>query len=174
MQLQPEHILIALAIAFMLWLVFPRRRSRHERNIAKADRVLALLSSGTMYRGQAMTYLRKMDPYVFEEAVLTAFRRKGFSITRNRRYSGDGGVDGRVAIDGKEYPVQCKRYKSHIDRRHVEDFSRLCLREGNDGYFVHTGKTGKGSRERAEVFGNVMFVSGDKLLTLMGYKERKN
>ena len=169
----PTYIVLALAITFILWLLFPRRKSRHERNIKKADRLLSVLSSGTLYPGQAMAYLRKTDPYVFEEAVLTAFRRKGFSITRNRRYSGDGGADGRVALDGKEYPIQCKRYKDHIDRRHVEDFSRLCLREGNDGYFVHTGKTGKGARNQAEVFGNVMFVSGDKLLNLMGYKEKK-
>ena len=168
----PAHIIFALVIAFVLWLLFPRRKGRHERNIKKADRLLSVLSSGTLYPGQAMAYLRKADPYVFEEAVLTAFRRKGFSITRNRRYSGDGGVDGRVAMNGKEYPIQCKRYRDHIDRRHVEDFSRLCLREGNDGYFVHTGRTGKGARDQADVFGNVMFVSGDRLLTLMGYKEK--
>ena len=57
-----------------------------------------------------MAYLRKINPYVFEELVLDGFRSKGYGVKRNRRYSGDGGIDGRVYLDGKEYLVQCKRY----------------------------------------------------------------
>ena len=164
-----------------LWVLFApsrggsRSSKRHRRYVAKAKRVTAVLRGGTLSQGQAVAYLRKVNPYVFEEVVLNGFLNKGFGIHRNRRYSGDGGVDGRVTIAGKEYLIQCKRYHGHIDRRHVEDFSRVCLKENKEGYFVHTGRTGKGARDEAEHWGNVRVVSGRKLLDLLGYRgpERK-
>ena len=167
-----EYITFLIAGAVLVLLaLFCRPKGRHERYQARAKALLETLRSGKMRPGQAMAYLRKVNPYVFEEAVLDGFRRKGFGITRNRSYSGDGGIDGRVSLKGKEYLVQCKRYKNHIDRRHVEDFSRICLRDGVEGYFVHTGKTGKGAREQADLWGNVFIISGQRLLELLGYKD---
>lgn len=163
-------IIIVLLCLLLLWALSRKGSSRHDRNIRKAGQLLAFFSSGKLAPGQAMAYLRKIDPYVFEEAVLTAFGKKGFDIRRNKRYSGDGGIDGRMSLRGKNYLIQCKRYRNHIDRRHVEDFSRVCLREGKEGYFVHTGKTGKAARAQADIFGNVSIVSGQRLLDLLGYK----
>lgn len=51
--------------------------------------------------GQKIAYLRKIDPFVFEELLLEGFERRGFEVIRNRRYTGDGGIDGRVKIDGQ-------------------------------------------------------------------------
>ena len=167
---------IFILFIIAVWVLFVpsggggRSSKRHRRYVAKARKVSSVLRGGTLAPGQAMAYLRKVNPYVFEEVVLEGFRGKGFGIHRNRRYSGDGGVDGRVDIDGKEYLIQCKRYCGHIDRRHVEDFSRVCLRENREGYFVHTGRTGKGARDEAEHWGNVRVVSGRKLLDLLGYR----
>lgn len=57
--------------------------------------------------GQKIAYLRKIDPFVFEELLLEGFERRGFEVIRNRRYTGDGGIDGRVKIDGQTaYPCQ--------------------------------------------------------------------
>lgn len=120
---------------------------------------------------QAFAYLRKISPYAFEELVLDGFERKGYEVTRNSRYSGDGGIDGRVSIDGKEYLVQCKRYRGYISRSDVEDFSRVCKRESKRGYFVHTGRTGEGAWEVAGEYDNVKIISGDRMLSLIGYKE---
>ena len=162
---------IVVGGALLLLLLLCRPKGRHERYQAKARALYDILRSGKLRPGQAMAYLRKVNPYVFEEAVLDGFRRKGFAITRNKRYSGDGGIDGRVSLKGRDYLIQCKRYKNHIDRRHVEDFSRICLRDGVEGYFVHTGKTGKGAREQANLWGNVIIINGQRLLDLLGYKE---
>ena len=166
------RLIIAAAVLGLLLLLATRgRKTRHERYLGKARTLLKTMHGGRLSPAQAMAYLRKVNPYVFEEAVLEGFRRKGFGVRRSRSYSGDGGIDGRVSLDGKEYPVQCKRYCRHIDRRHVEDFSRICLREGRSGYFVHTGRTGKGAKVEADKFGNVTIISGRRLLDLLGYQD---
>jgi len=48
----------------------------------------------------SIAYLRKIDPYVFEELLLEALLSKGFKITRNKRYSGDGGIDWQSLLQG--------------------------------------------------------------------------
>ena len=87
-------------------------------------------------------------------------------MKRNKRYSGDGGIDGRASKDGEEYLVQSKRYRGYISRQHVEDFSRVCTRERLKGFFVHTGKTGDASWETAGTFGNVD-------IGLVGYQNKQ-
>ena len=64
-----------------------------------------------------MKYLRKINPYVFEELLLLAFERRGMRVIRNSRYSGDGGLDGQVLIDGERWLIQAKRYGRTI--RHI-------------------------------------------------------
>ncbi len=158
----------ALLLFAALSLLLKRGGSRrHRRYVRKAAALIERLSAEDLAPGQKMSYLRKVSPYVFEEAVLTGFENHGHRIRRNLRYSGDGGVDGQVLSDGKWAPVQCKRYKDHIALRDVKEFAELCRRKGTEGYFVHTGRTGKGSREAARRFGNVRFVSGDRLLELL-------
>ncbi|MEX6059375.1 restriction endonuclease [Enterobacter hormaechei] len=41
-----------------------------------------------------INYLRKIDPFVFEELLLEGFEAHGFRTIRNKRYTGDGGIDG--------------------------------------------------------------------------------
>ena len=52
--------------------------------------------------------LRAMDALAFEELVLESFERRGHRVVRNRRYTGDGGIDGQVVIDGRV--VELKKY----------------------------------------------------------------
>lgn len=113
-----------------------------------------------------MTYLRGVNPFVFEEMILTAIKRQGFKIQRNKRYTGDGGIDGRCFINGKEYLIQAKRYKGHINPAHVIEFSAICKRLGKKGLFVHTGKTGAKSK-RVAVNTNLEIISGDRLIKLL-------
>jgi restriction endonuclease Mrr len=42
--------------------------------------------------------LRRISPYVFEELLLICRQDQGWQIQRNFSYSGDGGIDGRVAM----------------------------------------------------------------------------
>jgi restriction system protein len=146
---------IALLLAIALWLLFTPKRKRYipkriwckQKNIITADTVLAKLHQIIEENPQplpfVLAYLRKIDPFVFEELLLTCFERQGFTIRRNERYTGDGGLDGRVWLHGELYLIQAKRYKDSINPVHLEEFGRLIQSRGAaGGYFVHTGRTG--------------------------------
>ena len=137
----------------------------HRRRIRAARRVLAKI--GDWGAPRIFGYLRKIDPLAFEELVLEAFARSGHRIKRGRRYSGDGGIDGHVWLDGRWAPIQCKRYSSAINPAHVADFAALVRRQGGSGgFFVHTGRTGPQSRKEND--GTVFtFVSGQRLIDLV-------
>ena len=144
----------------------------HRRNVKAASRVLSKV--GVMGEWpRALGYMRKVPPQVFEELVLSVFERSGFLVQRGRRYSGDGGVDGRVWLAGRGFcSVQCKRYSGHVDMGHVREFADLCKREGRPGLFVHTGRTGSGSAGEARGSGLVAMVSGQDLaLAAMGKRD---
>lgn len=158
-------IAVVLILAGWLWR---RLFSRHARMWRRARRLYGRLRRGELgCDGRTLTYLRNIDPFLFEELVLFAFRKCGYRITRNRRYTGDGGVDGRMSKGGRRYFLQMKRYSGYIQASHVRDFASLCSAGGRIGVFVHTGKTGAGSREDALSSGNVAIVSGGRLLDLL-------
>lgn len=142
-------------------------KGRHTRYIKKAKKVFNRINEKNLSEGQVLAYLRKIDPYVFEELIILGFAAKGYGFKRNKRYSGDGGVDGRVFLNGKKYLLQCKRYSKHINPRHVEAFSNVCREERCEGFFVHTGKTGKRSRDNVFIAGNVSIISGNRLAHLL-------
>lgn len=143
-----------------------RGKGNHASYRKKAQKIYKHLSGSDMAPGQVLSYLRKINPYVFEELVLDAFERKGYRAIRNKRYSGDGGLDGRVAMGGKTWYIQCKRYKGFVNAEHVASFARLCDESHMDGFFVHTGKTGRKSKINAR-YGDVEIISGNKLVELI-------
>ena len=142
-------LLLALASLWLLRWSLRRpsaSRARHRRYVAKARRVYQTVSAfrGAHRTGQVISYLRKINPYVFEEVVLEAFARKGYRIERNRSYSGDGGVDGRLYDQqGRLILIQAKRYQGHVKLAHLQEFEQVALARKARGYFVHTGKTTK-------------------------------
>ncbi len=120
-----------------------------------------------------VAYLRKVNPFVFEEMILTAIKRQGHQIKRNKRYTGDGGIDGRCFIKGKEYLIQAKRYSNHINAQHVIEFAGICKRHNAKGLFVHTGKTGAKSKDVAHRT-NIEMISGERLLNLLLNKPKEH
>lgn len=108
--------------------------------------------------------LRNTNPYTFEELILTAFRNGGFKIRRSKGYSGDGGIDGQVRINGRWYYIQSKRYKSAINPSHVAAFAKL-LGARRSGLFVHCGRTGKKSWQNTNK--HMTVVSGSMLIELL-------
>ena len=116
-----------------------------------------------------LSYLRKIDPYVFEELILTCFNEQGYRIKRNESYSGDGGLDGRVYIQGNLYLVQAKRYKSFIHTNHVNEFAALIAKQDNviGGFFIHTGRTPSEAIRTLKSYSNVRLISGQKLVDLL-------
>ncbi|ADC73285.1 restriction endonuclease (plasmid) [Thioalkalivibrio sp. K90mix] len=117
--------------------------------------------------GPAIKYLRKVDPYVFEELVLTIFEEKGYRVERSARYSGDGGVDGRIQMQGVWWNVQSKRYSSAIDPADVQAFADLCEQQQVPGLFVHSGRTGGKSAGIARR-SRIQILSGEDLIRKIG------
>ena len=114
-------------------------------------------------KGWLFSYLRKIDPFVFEELILHTFKMKGFKIKRNKKYTGDGGIDGKVVINNQLYLIQAKRYSNFINPRHIENFASLCKSYNTKGFFIHTGKTGPESKNITKQFKNIEIISGSKL-----------
>ena len=160
----PETLWIAAAAVGLGWL-FSWRPAPHARQIAKAHRVLRRLGGldGPGRAARVIAYLRKVDPYVFEELLLNAFARRGVAVRRNRRYSGDGGIDGYLQLDGG-ICVQAKRYRGHIRAADVAAFKALVAARRCRGVFIHTGRTGRGARAAA---GSLEILSGQRLVDLV-------
>lgn len=144
--LMANPVLLTVLLAVIIFLLWRFRREsaserRHRRHRATAERVYIRLRqlSGD---GQRMSYLRRINPYVFEELLLLAFERQGYAVQRNASYSGDGGLDGRVHINGECCLVQAKRYSRAIAPAHVQDFDALLTRMGQRGPFIHNRPDG--------------------------------
>lgn len=110
--------------------------------------------------------MRRMDPFAFEELIIIALRKHGYRAWHGRRYTGDGGIDGFVRVNGKKCLIQDKRYRGSIDSRHVAAFSMICRGHKRHGYFVHTGTTGESSWEHADGPW-ITIISGERLLSLI-------
>lgn len=118
--------------------------------------------------GRIISYLRKINPYVFEELVLTAIENSNIYVVRNKRYSGDGGIDGIFKMKQGKVLVQCKRYGSYINNQHVLELTQLVKeKKYYFGVFVHTGKTGDKSKNIMKVEKNILFISGSVLVNLL-------
>lgn len=119
-----------------------------------------------------ISYLRKIDPYVFEEMMLSVIEDSNIRVYRNLQYSGDGGIDGIFKLDKGKVLVQCKRYSNYINH---SDVSKLAMKVKSDKYylglFVHTGKTGQQSKKTTSEHGNVIFLSGSSLVDVLVGKE---
>jgi restriction system protein len=140
----------------------------HIRQAKKIIKKLKIISKEPGNGGKIMNYLRKINPYIFEELILTAIEDSNVRIIRNTRYSGDGGVDGIFKTKKGNVLIQCKRYSSYISHWDVE---KLCTSVKKDNYymgiFVHTGKTGGKSKDVMKLEGNILFISGSTLIDVV-------
>ncbi|MFA7587789.1 MAG: restriction endonuclease [Novosphingobium sp.] len=166
-------IILLLAIVCAALLAFLYRRYRvpisHRWRRRQARTMCEQLCGCDRDQPAALHYarLRAMDPLAFEELLLEAFERRGHTVIRNRRYTGDGGVDGEVIIDGERWLIQAKRYREAIRPEHVRDFATLCATRNQRGMFIHTGRTGGMSRTVALSADGIEIVSGQRLLALL-------
>lgn len=160
-------ILINIAAGFL--------KTKHLAKIRAAKKV-----SKTINRiqndnsGWLFSYLRKIDPFVFEELILLTFRKYGFRIKRNKRYTHDGGIDGRVKKNGESFLVQAKRYSGNINIEHVKDFIKVCRYHKVRGYFIHTGKTGREIRELMKENPQIKIISGEKIYEFFIFNRKKD
>lgn len=155
---------IAIALLGFLGLILfhvRKKNPKHKKNIETSSEVLRKIRSfeGNYANARVFSYLRKISPYVFEELLITVFEENNFKAIRNKRYSGDGGIDGVVFKDGNKYLIQAKRYSGNIQKRHIKSFEKVIVKEkAEGGFFIHTGRTGK----------KIPFEKGDKIKILSG------
>ena len=121
----------------------------------------------------AIATLRRLDPFVFEELLLTCCKDQGWKIERNFRYTNDGGIDGRILISNNLYLIQAKRYKGYISLQHIQLFHQAIKSEkAAGGFFIHSGKTGARSKQLLDEL-QINLVSGQKLVDfVLGKKLR--
>ncbi|ECC1675600.1 restriction endonuclease [Salmonella enterica] len=162
-------ILWACSAIALLAIWFVRRSQRHRRHKKKQQSARLVLKRINTLPGfpQKINYLRKIDPFVFEELLLEGFAAHGFRIIRNKRYTGDGGIDGQVIIGNYRYLIQAKRYRSHISLQHVQEFNKILKRYNCRGFFCHTGRTGAGSKSASVSSGRIEIISGQRLIDLL-------
>ncbi len=143
-----------------------KAQRRHKRNQARSYLDLAKVREiGPIENpGRVFSWLKKVDPYRFEEIILSELDRRKLKIVRNESYSGDGGVDGRFYLNGELWLVQAKRYTGMIKEAHVLEFDQVCAKHNAQGLFVHTGQTPKNLRSLKRQFGVVRIISGDELM----------
>lgn len=161
---QALAIMAAIMLFGILGKLIPKKRHRWRQKAAKRVLVKLQKLEGLPHK---LAYLRNIDAFIFEELVLEAFERRGCRVKRNKRYTGDGGIDGKFWINKKLYLVQAKRYSNHISASHVREFIALCDQHRSKGIFVHTGRTGKMSKEIANDCPNVTIISGERLIQLV-------
>lgn len=159
-------LLSLTALFYFISRLLPKRNRRHERKQAQARRVIEKINMFPEFR-QKIAYLRKIDPFTFEELLLEGFERRGFKVVRNERYTGDGGIDGRVYINGQLWLIQAKRYTSFIAVGHVRDFRALLEKHNCSGFFCHTGKTRDGTKAAIHSDDRLFLISGQRLLDLI-------
>lgn len=154
------------------WSMFLNRirlfkKKKHLYKIKKSKQVIfkikKIAKSSNGY-AKAIMYLRKIDPYVFEELILTVVEQNNIKITRNTKYSGDGGLDGKFKLNNQVILIQAKRYKNYINLQHVTTFISLVNKKKHLGLFIHTGKTGKNTKNIVNGYKNVTILSGSKLI----------
>ncbi len=169
-----DLLLIGLFVFLMIFFVFHYyfyKKFSPRYRVAIASKTIKRIRKLNLSNPEILSYLRKIDPFVFEEMLLTLLKENGYKIKRNKRYTGDGGSDGQVWLNGVHYHVQAKRYKSHISKQHMVEFIELTKREKSKGLFIHTGRTGKATKSLADEY-RIEIISGDALCHLVKKKNQ--
>lgn len=159
---------LAIIIAAFAWRA-SRVPIKHRWHRRQARVMCDALCGRDRSQPPALIYarLRAMDALAFEELLLESFERRGCRAVRNRRYTGDGGIDGQAVIHGCVWLIQAKRYAGAIRPEHVQAFASLCAARDAPGLFIHTGRTGDSSRGIVTRHAKVEIVSGRQLLALV-------
>ena len=149
---------------------------RHLYRVKKARKVLNKLkeiSNDEYAYGKIMIYMRKINPFVFEELILTVIEDSNIKVIRNKSYSNDGGIDGIFKIPQGYVLIQCKRYEKYINPSHVLQLSnQVKEKKYYMGIFVHTGKTGQKSKINIKIENNLLIISGSVLIDIILGKKK--
>ncbi|MEZ8238632.1 MULTISPECIES: restriction endonuclease [Vibrio] len=166
MYLYVAAVVFYLVVFFFCYVWLTKGRSKHKVNVNVSKRLFKEVVY--MNDSEKLAYLRKVNPYVFEEMILTALEYHGYTISRGTKYSNDGGIDGKVKIKGKWHLIQAKRYSGPIQSSHALNFDKVCQVNQTCGFFIHTGKTP--FRKGRVQLKNSAIVSGTSMLSMFSKK----
>ena len=172
-QLNNLYFLTAFMLLIIMSLFGKKIFDRHKLRVNQSKQCLQKLKS-IQHPAQKISYLKKINAYTFEELILTAIdQSQEATIKRNKRYSGDGGIDGRFKLGNDLYMIQAKRYKDTIQLAHVKHFAEQVRKAGCRGLFVHTGRTPESAWEHLRGYREIEIISGNRLIELIerGYKK---
>jgi restriction system protein len=167
----PEWMVLSISFISLILLLFVvyyiYKKTQKRWRIKISYKVLKKIKSfsGNGITPRTLAYLRKIDPFVFEEVILSAIKIQKLKIKRNSRYTYDGGIDGQFWSNRKHYLIQAKRYKGYITKSHVVEFKRLCSKNRSLGIFVHTGKIGK--QTKLEFTKEMKSISDENLVSFL-------
>lgn len=126
---------IALIICSVFWIQYAYGRRKFYRLAKKLFRRWSSLPLS-----EQVHVLNTMHHFVFEEFVLLSLRHNYQANTkRNKRYTGDHGIDGCFTLNQCLFIVQCKRYKGYVKSSDLRQFHRQCRVRKVRGLFITTG-----------------------------------
>jgi restriction system protein len=167
----PEWMVLSISFVTLIFILFffyfIYKKTQKRWRIKISYKVLKKIKSfsGNGITPRTLAYLRKIDPFVFEEVILSAIKIQKLKIKRNSRYTGDGGIDGQFWANRKHYLIQAKRYKGYITKSHVVEFKNLCSKNKTLGVFIHTGKIGK--QTKLEFTNEMKSISDQELVDFL-------
>ncbi len=118
--------------------------------------------------------LRTIDWFQFEKVVGLAYRKLGYSVTRNGGANPDGGIDLVIEKDGQRSAVQCKQWKTwNVGVKAVREFLGALTDAGiQSGIFITLrGYTGA-AKQLAEKHG-IEIVNETRLAQMLESTDAK-
>jgi hypothetical protein len=94
-------------------------------------------------------YLRTVHPREFEQIACRLFEKMGYDVELTK-YTGDGGVDGRLRKDGQLSLLQCKRTQGSVGEPVLRDlFGAMAHEQALSAFIVTTGSVSSQARQWA-------------------------
>ena len=126
-------------------------------------------------RTELLEVLARVSPKFFEVIVLDVLHKLGYGTSRSDLQrvgrSGDGGIDGIIALDRlglEKVYVQAKRWQNSVGRPEVQGFyGALAGQRANKGVFITTSTFTAQALDFARSVERIVLVDGTKLADLM-------
>ena len=128
-------------------------------------------------RKEIIDFVKKMDPFRFEQLVVDLLVAMGYGGSREEaaqvtKASGDEGIDGIINEDRLGLDViylQAKRWKQTVGRKEIQSFvGALAGQQAHKGVFITTSDFADTAIAYAKkVSQKVILIDGDKLADLM-------
>jgi restriction system protein len=161
-----QALIILLGVVVFYFILFGKSREKW-----RVDKSKYLLKDLKKINDPAhiFTRLRRLDPFLYEELILTSIDKHNphVKITRNKRYTGDGGIDGVIKLNGVKIAIQAKCYTNEIVTSDIFKLQTDMTKVGASyGLFVHTGKTRPVTWLKTKD-SKVFIVSGASMIALL-------